>query len=204
MIILASQSPRRKKLLELIGLPFSVEPSSCDEHYDPNEPPAKIVQMLAERKAVDVAQSKTKALVIGADTIVVYKNQILEKPASRKEAISMLQSLSGSHHYVYTGVSLIKTTAEGNIQARETFFVETKVYFGELEDSEIILYVDGGSPMDKAGSYGIQDDWGNLFVKRIEGDYNNVVGLPLFALYHHLKTFAPEYLQQLGTKRNYA
>lgn len=159
--------------------------------------------MLAKRKALDIARGNPDALIIGADTIVIHKNKILEKPGTRQEAVTMLQLLSGDEHQVLTGVCLIKTSSEGNILIRETFFERTRVYFGDLDDSEIQAYVDGGSPMDKAGGYGIQDDWGNLFVKRIEGDYNNVVGLPLFALYHKLKTFAPEYLQHLSTKDKY-
>lgn len=204
VIILASQSPRRKKLLQQIGISFSVEPSTCDESYDDNEAPSKIVQMLAERKALDVAQSKKDALVIGADTIVVFKNKILEKPKTQREAAGMLRSLSGASHSVLTGVSLVRTDKKGNILAKETFFEQTVVYFGDLDDSEIEAYVSGGSPMDKAGAYGIQDDWGTLFVERIEGDYNNVVGLPLFALYRHLKKFAPEYMQQMSLKQSYA
>lgn len=204
VIILASQSPRRKKLLKQIGFSFSVEPSNCDESYDDNEAPSKIVQMLAERKVLDVAQSKKDALVIGADTIVVFRNKILEKPKSQKEAAGMLSSLSGASHSVLTGVSLVRTDKKGNILAKETFFEQTMVYFGDLDESEIEAYVSGGSPMDKAGAYGIQDDWGTLFVKRIEGDYNNVVGLPLFALYRHLKKFAPEYMQQMSLKQSYA
>lgn len=197
MIILASQSPRRKKLLEQIGFSFSVEPSSCDESYNANESPTDIVQMLAYRKAADVAKSNPQSLIIGADTIVVFEDRILEKPTSLNDAETMLASLSGRQHQVLSGVSLVKTDKEGNIKDSDTFSESTKVFFGELSKNEIEHYVSGGSPMDKAGSYGIQDDWGSLFVKRIEGDYNNVIGLPLFALYRHMKKFAPEFLQQL-------
>ena len=204
MIILASQSPRRKKLLQQIGVSFTVEPSTTDESYNDNETPSQIVQTLAERKAMDVATGKKEALVIGADTIVVANGEILEKPNSKSEAVEMLRSLSGKAHTVLTGVSLVKTDKEGNILAKETFFEQTLVYFGDLDEPEIETYVAGGSPMDKAGAYGIQDDWGNLFVKRIEGDYNNVVGLPLFSLYRHLKKLAPEHMRQLSVKKNYA
>lgn len=197
MIILASQSPRRKKLLDQIGFSFSVEPSSCDESYNANESPIDIVQMLAFRKAADVARKNPKSLVIGADTIVVFQDRILEKPSTFEEATTMLRTLSDRQHQVFTGVSLVKTDEAGNIQDSDTFCEMTKVYFGELSENEIQYYVSGGSPMDKAGGYGIQDDWGSLFVKRIEGDYNNVIGLPLFVLYKHMKTFAPEFLQQL-------
>lgn len=196
MIILASQSPRRRKLLEQINLSFSVRPSSCDESYDSNENPSAIVQMLAHRKATDVATGNREALVIGADTIVVFNEQILEKPHSAEEAKSMLTSLSGHCHRVLTGVSLVKTDTKGNILDYDTFSEQTGVWFGKLDEAEIDSYIAGGSPMDKAGGYGIQDDWGSLFVERIEGDYNNVIGLPLYAFYQHMKAFAPEFLQQ--------
>ena len=192
MIVLASRSPRRKKLLNLLNLKFTVEPSSCDETYSNNEHPSKIVQKLALRKAVDVSREKPSSLIIGADTLVVHNNTILEKPDSPQAAKVMLSNLSGDSHSVYTGVALVKTDAKGNIQEKETFAEQTKVTFGNVTTEEIDNYVKGGSPMDKAGSYGIQDDWGAVFVKKIEGDYYNVVGLPLFALYQHLKLFAPE------------
>ncbi len=195
MIILASQSPRRKKLLDQMNLKFTVEPSSCDESFSDNEDPSDIVQMLALRKAMDVSEGKSDALVIGADTIVVYNGQILGKPGSQAEAKAMLSSLSDNSHYVLTGVALVKTDNEGNILEKKTFYEKTKVFFGNLEESEINSYIADGSPMDKAGSYGIQDDWGAFFVKRIEGDYYNVVGLPLYALYRYLKVFAPEVLR---------
>lgn len=194
MIVLASRSPRRKYLLELLNLKFSIEPSSCDETYSNNEQPSDIVQNLALRKAMDVSEGKFSSLVIGADTLVVDNEKILGKPNSADEAKSMLAKLSDDRHKVLTGVALVKTDSEGNILQKETFVEETIVYFGKLTLEEINDYVQDGSPMDKAGSYGIQDDWGAIFVKRIEGDYYNVVGLPLYALYQHLKEFAPEAL----------
>lgn len=196
MIILASQSPRRRKLLEQIKLDFIIEPSSCDESINADEDPPAIVQTLALRKAEDVAENKRNALIIGADTIVVFNNQILGKPFSKKEAKNMLHTLGGSRHKVLTGVALVKTDPKENILKKETFVEETEVFFGHLTETEVEAYVAGGSPMDKAGGYGIQDDWGALFVERIEGDYNNVVGLPLYALYQHIKSFAPEVLHQ--------
>ena len=193
-IILASRSPRRKKLLEQINLSFEVSISDADESFNANEQPADIVQLLASRKAEDVAGSHEDALIIGADTIVVFKNDILEKPTTPSHAREMLNSLSGKTHEVYTGVTLIKTDYRGNINESFSFFEQTSVTFGDLSDEEIDQYVRTGSPMDKAGAYGIQDDWGALFVERIEGDYNNVVGFPLFRFYQHLKNFAPECL----------
>lgn len=191
-IILASRSPRRKKLLEQINLSFSVMPSSASESYDANERPASIVQILAQRKATEVASGQSRALIIGADTVVAFRNSILEKPASKAEAKGMLSALSGNSHQVFTGVALVKTDSRGNILKHRTFYEQTKVSFGILKASEIEVYVTSGSPMDKAGGYGIQDKWGTLFVEGIEGDYNNVVGFPLFAFYRHLQSFAPE------------
>lgn len=203
MIVLASQSPRRKKLLQQLNLDFRVEPSSADEFYSGNENPSEIVQKLALRKAIDISRSKKEALVIGADTLVIYENTILGKPNTAEEARKMLSNLSGNCHSVFTGVALVKTDVQGNILQKKTFVEKTKVYFGNLSRDEIDNYVNSGSPMDKAGSYGIQDDWGAIFVKRIEGDYYNVVGLPLHALYQHLKSFAPEALvQSLNTKKH--
>lgn len=193
-IILASKSPRRKKLLEQINLKFTVQGSLADESFGANEQPADIVQMLAGRKAAEVSQSCSGALVIGADTIVVFQDTVLEKPADHTHAEQMLRSLSGNTHQVFTGVALIKADGKGNIDQSCTFFERTDVTFGSLTSDEIRTYVQTGSPMDKAGAYGIQDDWGALFVKRIEGDYNNVVGFPLYRFYQELKQFAPECL----------
>jgi septum formation protein len=193
-LILASGSPRRKKLLEQFNRPFQVHSSSADEHYDAGETPDTIVQTLALRKAADVAQHHHGSVIIGADTIVVHRAAILEKPESPEHAFAMLERLSNDTHQVFTGVSLIKTDKKGTIINKKTFYEITAVTFGMLEKSEIQQYIAGGRPMDKAGGYGIQDDRGAFFVKRIEGDYYNVVGLPLFALHNQLKSFAPELL----------
>lgn len=193
-IILASGSPRRKKLLQQLSLSFQVCPSPVDESYDPNLKPSEIVQQLALRKSTDVASRHPEALIIGADTIVVFGDKILEKPKSKGEARQMLHNLSNQTHQVYTGVALCKTDIQHNIIESTTFFEITNVTFGNLSSSDIDKYVAGGSPMDKAGAYGIQDDFGAIFVKRIEGDYHNVVGFPLHAFYNTLRTFAPDYL----------
>lgn len=190
-IILASGSPRRKKLLEQINIPFSVEVSSASEEFEPGGRPQDIVCELALRKARQVAEGKTDALVIGADTVVVLNDTILEKPDGPGEAREILSRLSGKTHHVLTGVSLVKTGKSGNIDAVRTFFEKTDVTFAELDEYEIQEYVETGSPMDKAGAYGIQDDLGALFVKKIKGDYYNVVGFPLHSFYTTLKQFAP-------------
>lgn len=192
-VILASGSPRRKKLLEQINMPFQVQKSAVDENYRSDLSPAKVVEVLARRKATDVARHYTKALIIGADTIVAYRGKILEKPSTREEAQRMLMQLSGNTHSVFTGVSLYKKASHDSSRVH-TFFEETKVTFGNLNIHDIQQYVESGSPMDKAGGYGIQDDYGAIFVRHIEGDYNNVVGFPLYSFYQVMQNFAPEYL----------
>jgi septum formation protein len=216
-IILASSSPRRRKLLRQIGLTFEVIPSATDEEVAPDSVPADAAETLAFQKAVQVAEKnnlhvresetehvRTPVLIIGADTIVVLDGQILGKPADPADAAAMLRSLSGRTHQVYTGVALIlagdtEGTAIGSPEAASTrepfihhvFHERTDVTFGELAGEEIAAYVDTGSPMDKAGAYGIQDDLGALFVERIEGDYYNVVGFPLFRFYREVNKLMP-------------
>lgn len=197
-LILASASPRRKKLLGQLNYPFTIQPSTVDEHFNNSLAPADIARQLAQRKARDVAPGHSEAIILGADTIVAHNSAILEKPQSRDEAAKMLASLSESTHSVLTGVALVKTNRDGEITDELTFVESTVVTFGALTESEIRAYVATGSPMDKAGAYGIQDDRGTFFVKRIEGDYSNIVGLPLYRLYHHLKSFAPQLLQNDG------
>lgn len=196
-IILASGSPRRKKLLEQINLPFEVQVSSVEETFDTSLSADQIVQQLALRKARDIAQQSKDALIIGADTIVVFDDSILEKPADHNEAHQMLQELSGEIHYVLTGVALCKVDNHNNITDTLTFVESTEVTFGQLDSDDIEAYVDSGSPMDKAGGYGIQDDFGAIFVKKINGDFYNVVGFPLHAFYNTMHSFAPEHLPQL-------
>jgi len=175
-IVLASQSPRRKKLLEQIELDFEIIVSNVEEDISGDFPPEVICSSIALDKARDVAQRLTEpSIVIGADTIVVLDDRVLGKPNSEQEAAEMLRALSGNSHYVYTGLAFIDTTTG----AEKTVYEKTKVQFRELTDSEILSYIETGSPMDKAGAYGIQDDFGAVFVSRIEGCYYNVVGLPL-------------------------
>jgi septum formation protein len=198
-LILASSSPRRKKLLTQIGWPFMVIPSKVKEIF-PDENPETAVQSLARQKAESVADGKTDSLVIAADTIVVLDGRVLGQPGSSDEAMEMLKSLSGRSHDVYTGVYLIRTDQEAMILNQLSFYEQTKVHFAALEKHEMKRYIDSGSPMDKAGAYGIQDDWGALFVSRIDGDYYNVVGLPLHKLYQQMKLIAPDFLKQAYTQ----
>jgi len=193
-IILASQSPRRKKLLQQLGFSFDVIPSTVDE-FSTTKDPVLLVEELAYRKANDVADRNADSLIIGADTIVVKDKQILGKPKDRIEASETLNILSNTQHSVYTGVAIVSTDVNSKVLKSSSFSVMTSVYFSKLEQNEIESYIDTGSPMDKAGSYGIQDDWGATFVEKIEGDFYNVIGLPLNKLYNELKLNFPEILK---------
>src|SRR5699024_10139204 len=191
-LILASASPRRKQLLGVLGISFSGQKSNIEESFNDNDRPADIVQVLARKKAVAVAQGRPQKIIIGADTMVFHRNNLLGKPQNAKQAIKMLQRLQNSMHQVITGITLLKTDANGTIQQQRSFYESTNVWFGTITQKEIEKYVATGSPFDRAGGYGIQDDWGAVFVKKIEGDYYNIVGLPVHALYKHLKAFAPK------------
>jgi septum formation protein len=184
-LVLASASPRRKKLLEQIGLAFQIRISAFDEESVPTHlPPLDYVQLLAQSKALAVAQNLTfEAIVIGADTIVVVDGQILNKPTDTADAARMLGLLSNHTHEVCTGFTLVETATNRII----TDVCRTQVRFRTLSAGEIAAYVASGSPLDKAGSYGIQDDFGAVFVQEIRGCYYNVVGLPLELLYRRLQ-----------------
>ena len=192
VLYLASKSPRRAALINLLGVQrITPLPNSCNEHFDDLESPGSIVQDLAFQKASLSAQSLTKkhapGLILGADTIVVLGERILGKPVDEVDAIRMLRSLSNATHTVFTGVALI----ESKTKKAHTFVEKTDVTFRHISEDEIAAYVATGSPMDKAGAYGIQEDHGAVFVKRIVGDYYNVVGLPLCSLHQHLKNIEP-------------
>ncbi|WP_297435391.1 Maf-like protein [uncultured Clostridium sp.] len=184
-IILASKSPRRKELLEKIVEGFTVVESDFDEdsiEYEGDV--SKYVTSLAVAKAKQISTKLNKpAIVIAADTVVVLEDKILEKPKTKKDAECMLSALSGNNHKVYTGLCVIDTKTNNIVQ--EVAF--TNVKFSKLTNNEIQEYIETGSPMDKAGAYGIQD-FGAVFVEKIEGCYYNVMGLPLNVLYKILKT----------------
>lgn len=183
-IILASASPRRRELLDMVGIPFSVCPSQGEEQIRGSSP-KEVVEELSEQKAREVfLKTSGEVLVIGADTVVAAEGNILGKPKNRKEAIQMLKKLQGASHEVYTGVTMLSRDENGEQQ--KTFHVMTAVEFYPMSEEEIESYVDTGEPMDKAGAYGIQGKAG-IFVKEIRGDYNNVVGLPMARLYQELK-----------------
>ena len=171
-IILASASPRRAELLQQIGLNFSVRPADIDETPEPDETPEQYVERLAREKALAVAGSSPKCLVLGSDTSVVLDGEILGKPIDPADARETLVRLSGATHQVMTAVAL---ATEGQCQS---VLVNTEVCFRELSEGEIEAYVASGEPMDKAGSYGIQG-LGGIFVDELRGSYSAVVGLPL-------------------------
>ncbi len=197
-IILASASPRRRELLTQIGLEFTVIPAKGEEVIT-SRMPSDVVMELAAAKASEVyeshrmqmAQAKTQEadnadplLVIGADTIVAYQGTILGKPFDEEDARRILNLLSGHTHEVYTGVSLIYQRGEERQQIR--FYEKTRVSMYPITPEEITDYIKSGEPMDKAGAYGIQG-LAARFIKRIDGDYNNVVGLPVGSLYQKMR-----------------
>ncbi|TYP94983.1 septum formation protein [Fodinibius salinus] len=196
-IILASGSPRRKQLLEHINLEFQVHPSSVGEAYSSGLSGRDVVRLLSMRKAKDVAPSFKESLIIGADTVVVFEDAILEKPEDADEATAMLNRLSNNTHQVITGVALCQTGTNNNITNTTTFAEITDVTFGNIDSAYLDSYVSSGAPLDKAGGYGIQDDFGALFVKKISGSYYNVVGFPLHSFYTEMKSFAPGVLPNL-------
>lgn len=188
-IILASASPRRKELLEQVKLSFDIRVSSCEEIITKTIP-YEVVMELSDQKASAVAalltsEEKEDCCLIGADTIVAIDDKILGKPAAPEEAFSMLQLLSDSIHQVYTGVTLIRFQ-NGNC-TKKTFYEKTDVYFYPLTPEKIQAYIASGDCMDKAGAYGIQGE-AAAFVRKIDGDYNNVVGLPVARLLLEMET----------------
>lgn len=184
-IILASKSPRRKELLEKILKDFNVVGSNFDEDTIPYQGDvAEYVKTLAREKALEVASTLSEpTVVISADTVVVLENKILGKPKNKKEAECMLNALSGNNHKVCTGLCVLDMRTESIMQ--EAIFTDVK--FSKLTNIEIQEYIDTGSPMDKAGAYGIQD-FAAVFVEKIDGCYYNVMGLPLSVLYKMLKS----------------
>ncbi len=183
-LILASSSPRRAELMKQIGLNFEIKVSSVDETLLPGLSPPELVERLAERKAAAVARELNDGIVIGADTVVVWRGQVLGKPLSEPEAFDMLAKLQGGVHEVFTGVALIDARSGKVLVEHE----KTRVFFRAMEEEEINRYVASGEPFDKAGAYGVQG-LAAIFIKRLEGCYTNVVGLPLARLSVMLKEF---------------
>lgn len=174
-LVLASKSPRRSEILKNAGIDFTVRVADADETIPEGTPPEEVVVFLAARKAMAVERAEDET-VLGADTVVVLDNKILGKPKDKNEAFNMIKSLSGRVHSVFTGVCIVE-------KGRSiTFAEETEVEFLPLTDDEINAYIDTSEPYDKAGAYGIQGI-ASKFVRRINGDYFNVVGLPISAIY---------------------
>lgn len=189
-IILASASPRRTELLQQAGIPHEVIPSECEEVIS-SSIPQEVVMELSAQKAQDVFETyKNKQnsvedfLVIGADTVVAVDDSILGKPKSEEDAFRMLQLLQGKNHQVYTGVTLLYY--QNGVKREQTFFECSQVNCYPISEEEIWIYIKTGEPMDKAGAYGIQGRFA-IHIKGIEGDYNNIVGLPVARIYQELK-----------------
>jgi len=180
MLVLASASPRRRELLEATGIEFAVQPADVPEVPRPGEEPRVYAERLAREKAMAVFRQRPADIVLGADTVVVVDEHILEKPRDAADAARMLRMLSNREHFVTTGVALIGATFED--LASET----TRVKMSEISDDEIRAYISTGEPMDKAGAYAIQGIAAR-WITRIEGDYSNVVGLPVALVWRMLR-----------------
>ncbi len=183
-LVLASGSPRRKRLLEQIGLDFTVEPSRIVESFSETDPPAETVERLSAEKAREVAGRLSGAIIIGADSLVAFRGRAIGKPKDAEAAKTMLCELSGETHEIVTGFTVV----DSNSGVSVTESVRSRVHFRDLGEEEIDRYVVSGEPLDKAGGYGIQEK-GVLLVESIQGDYSNVVGLPLPALARVLTSF---------------
>jgi septum formation protein len=183
-IILASASPRRKEILATTGLRFTICASNYKEDLAMSREPRALARFLSCKKAEDVVQKYPDAVVIAADTFIVYNDNLLGKPSGSDDARRMLKMLSGKVHAVITGFTIIDSKSKKKVSRS----IETKVYFKKLTLVEINAYVRSGEPLDKAGAYAIQG-LGAVFIEKIEGDFYNVVGLPISALTESLKNF---------------
>ncbi len=194
-LILASASLRRKELLEQIGADFKVLAAKGEESAVSTKPEQLVLELSAQ-KASEVAESlpagEVNTIVLGADTVVAFQGEILGKPKNEEDAARMLQMLCGNTHSVYTGVSAIILDSEGG-QQLHSFYEETKVTMYPMTEGQISSYINTGEPMDKAGAYGIQGKFA-VYIEKIEGDYNNVVGLPVARVYQELRKFGIDLL----------
>ena len=182
-LILASASPRRKELLAKTGFSFDIIPAKGEEKIT-KKIPAEVVMELSQQKAQEIAEKQTEdCIIIGADTIVAKGDTVMGKPKDEADAFRMLEMISDDCHQVYTGVTIIRT---GKNPQTITFAEKTDVYLYPISEKDIHAYIESGDPMDKAGAYGIQGDFA-VHVKGIEGDYYNVVGLPIGRVYQELK-----------------
>jgi septum formation protein len=182
-VILASSSPRRQQLVRQMGADFMIVTPDVDERLIPGESPEQMVERLSLEKALAVHHGRDAGVVLGSDTVVVLDGDILGKPADAADARRMLARLSGRMHTVFTGFALLDVGTGRRVVSHE----RTDVTFRELGEEEIVRYVESGSALDKAGAYGIQDDFGAVFIERIAGDYYTVMGLPLARVYVELR-----------------
>ncbi len=182
-IFLASKSPRRRDMLKMLGVKFRTLNVETEEVLNPNETPLQNVKRLALEKAITAKEKVKNGIIITADTIVVLDKEIIGKPKNKADAQNILLKLSNRSHFVYTGFALVNK----NLNKQIVGYSKTKVIFRKLDLKEIKDYIKTGSPMDKAGAYGIQDDFGAVFVKSINGCYYNVLGFPASKIYEELK-----------------
>lgn len=185
-IVLASASPRRRELLEQIGLEFEVIPAKGEERITKHVP-SEVVKELSWQKAEEVGEKIRDGIVIGSDTVVCQNGEIMGKPKDRQDAKRMLEQLAGKAHSVFTGVTVLVRENGKTVECRN-FAEETRVHVYDMTEEEIWRYIDTGEPMDKAGAYGIQGRFA-AYVEKIEGDYNSVVGLPVGAVWQVVKEF---------------
>jgi len=178
--ILASQSPRRRELLRLLDIEFVVKPSDVEEIVEPGVPFEQVVMDLAKQKAAHIAYDHPDRIVLGFDTLVIHNHEALGKPRDRADAFQMLRRLSNDTHRVLTGCAMVCC------DEIETFYDFADVTFHPMTDAEINDYLDTGEPFDKAGAYGIQG-YGGRYVKKVDGDYYSVMGVPLSKLYQHIR-----------------
>ena len=183
-IILASASPRRKELLEQVGAEFEIIPAVGEEIIPDSSPQQEVLDLAAQKAAEVAAKVREDAIILGADTVVAFGDKILGKPKNEADAKQMLSLLSGKTHSVYTGVSIV-VRQSGESQSY-SFYEETEVTMYPLSEQQILSYIRTKEPMDKAGSYGIQGK-GAVFIEKIQGDYNNVVGLPIARVFRTLE-----------------
>lgn len=179
-LVLASQSPRRRELLSILGIPFTIIPASIDETPLPGEAPETFVSRAAREKGAEVASRVSNSVILSADTVVTIDGQILGKPTDREDAIRMLRKLSGKDHLVYTALTVIDQPRQQTLEGLD----RTRVWFNALSDDVILDYIDRENVFDKAGAYAIQG-YAGVYIPKIEGNYFNVMGLPL-PLVHEL------------------
>lgn len=181
-IILASESPRRRELMMKLEIPFTTKPPYVEEIFDSSKSISSAIEAIAKQKADAVREKFPDEIIVGADTVVVVDQEVLGKPHTKENALLMLKKLSGRTHEVITAVAIVTP------EQSDVFHVRTYVTFFELTQEEMEQYADTKEPLDKAGAYGIQGK-GAFFIEKIEGDYYNVIGLPISTLFRRLKKY---------------